>query len=196
MDSYALMAVLTLALGLALLAAEVFIPSGGIIVAAAGVVFVISVWSAWQAWGKTGELTVFLIYISALVVLFPTVLGGAFYAFPRTEYGRRLMNPPSLDEMEPFVAETERLSRLIGKTGTTLTRLSPGGLVLVEGERLHAESEGMLVLTDTLVRVLALKGNRLLVRQVRESAEPEHSPKSESLAEQERTPLDDDFGQS
>ncbi|MBM3969993.1 MAG: hypothetical protein FJ302_09035 [Planctomycetes bacterium] len=196
MDSYALIAVLTLALGLALLAAEVFIPSGGVIMTAAGIVFIISVWSAWQAWGKSGELTLFLIYIAALVVLFPSVLGGAFYVFPRTEYGRRMMNPPSLDEMEPFVAETERLSRLIGKIGTTLTRLGPGGMVLIEGERMHAESEGMLILTDTPVRVLALKGNRLLVRQVRESAVPQQIPGEEPLAERERTPLDDDFGQS
>lgn len=190
------MAVLTLALGLALLVAEVFIPSGGVIMTAAGIVFVVSVWSAWQAWGKTGELTLFLIYVAALVVLFPSVLGGAFYAFPRTEYGRRLMNPPSLDEMEPFVAETERLTQLIGRTGTTLTRLGPGGMVLVEGERMHAESEGMLILTDTPVRVLALKGNRLLVRQVRECSVPESSSPVEPIAEQERTPLDDDFGQS
>lgn len=196
MDSYALMAVLALALGLALLAAEVFIPSGGIIMVASGVVLVISVWSAWQAWGKSGELTLFLIYIAALVVLFPSVLGGAFYVFPRTEYGRRLMNPPSLDEMEPFVAETERLSRLIGKTGTTLTRLSPGGMVLVEGARLHAESEGMLILADTPVRVLAQKGNRLLVRQVRENSLPDSRSASEPVVEHERTPLDDDFGQS
>lgn len=196
MDSYALMAVLTLALGLALLVAEVFIPSGGIIMTAAAVVFVISVWSAWQAWFKTGDYTLFLIYIGALVVLFPSVLGGAFYVFPRTEYGRRLMNPPSPDELEPFVAETERLSRLIGKTGTTLTRLSPGGLVLVEGERFHAESEGMLILTDTPVKVLALKGNRLLVRQVRESSSPESPVAPERVAEHERTPLDDDFNQS
>ena len=98
--------------------------------------------------------------------------------------------------MQPFVAETERLTQLIGKTGTTLTRLGPGGLVLVEGERMHAESEGMLILTDTPVRVLSLKGNRLLVRQVRESSVPDPLPKGESLVEHERTPLDDDFGQS
>lgn len=196
MDSYALMAVLTLALGLALLVAEVFIPSGGVIMTAAGIVFVISVWSAWQAWFKTDQITLFLIYVAALVILFPSVLGGAFYVFPRTEYGRRLMNPPSLDEMQPFVAETERLSRLVGKTGTTLTRLSPGGLVFVDGQRLHAESEGMLILAETPVRVLALKGNRLLVRQVRESAASEAVAESETLDSHERTPLDDDFGQS
>lgn len=196
MDSYAMMAILTLALGLALLVAEVFIPSGGIIMAAAGIVFVVSIWSAWTAWVKTEQVTLFFVYVGALVVLFPSVLGGAFYAFPRTEYGRRLMNPPSLDEMQSFVAETERLSRLIGKTGTTLTRLGPGGMVLVEGSRLHAESEGMLILTDTPVRVLALRGNRVLVRQVRESSTPDPLPAPEPLAEHERTPLDDDFGQS
>ena len=191
-----MMAVMTLALGLALLVAEVFIPSGGIIMSAAGIVFVVSVWSAWNAWGKSGDLTLFLIYIAALVVLFPSVLSGAFYVFPRTEYGRRLMNPPSLEEMEPFVAETARLARLIGRTGTTVTRLGPGGMVLVEGERMHAESEGMLILNDTLVRILAIKGNRLLVRQVRESVVPEPTPEAPSLAQHERTPLDDDFGQS
>jgi membrane-bound serine protease (ClpP class) len=196
MDNYALMAVLTLALGLALLVAEVFIPSGGIIMAGAGLVFVISVWSAWQAWGSTGKLTLFLTYIGALVILFPLVLSGAFYAFPRTEYGRRLMNPPAPEELEPFVAETERLSRLIGKTGRTLTRLVPGGLVLVEGERLHAESEGMLIAADTPVRVLALKGNRLLVRQVRDAASSPSSSESTPAEVAERTPLDDDFGQS
>ena len=196
MDSYALMAILTLALGLALLVAEVFIPSGGVIMSAAGIVFVISVWTAYQAWVKTEQITLFFVYVGALVVLFPSVLGGAFYVFPRTEYGRRMMNPPSLDEMQPFVAETERLARLIGKTGTTLTRMGPGGMVLIEGERMHAESEGMLILTDTPVRVLAQKGNRLLVRQVRESSVPESAQPQEPLADQERTPLDDDFGQS
>ena len=101
MDSYALMAILTLALGLALLVAEVFIPSGGVIMSAAGIVFVISVWTAYQAWVKTEQITLFFVYVGALVVLFPSVLGGAFYVFPRTEYGRRLMNPPSLDERPP-----------------------------------------------------------------------------------------------
>ena len=196
MDSYAVIAMMTLALGLALLVAEVFIPSGGVIMTVAVVTFVVSVWSAWQAWVKTDQMTMFLTYILALLVLFPSVLGGAFHVFPRTAYGKRLMSPPTREELEPYVAETERLTRLIGKIGTSLTHLAPGGMVLVDGDRLHAESEGMLIPSDTPVKVLALKGNRLLVRQQRESQAPEAAHLSDDVAEHERTPLDDDLSQS
>ena len=196
MDNYALMAILTLALGLALLVAEVFIPSGGVIMTVAAVTFVVSIWAAWQAWFKTDQMMVFIVYIVSLLVLLPTVLSGAFYVFPRTEYGKELMSPPSLEEMEPYVAETERLLRLVHKTGTTLTRLAPGGLVLIDGERLHAESEGMLIPADAAVKVLAMKGNRLLVRQLRFTQAADESPDSPPLDEHERTPLDDDLSQS
>jgi len=195
-SSYATIAVITLALGLALLVAEVFIPSGGIIMTVAAVTFVVSIWAAWQAWVKTDQMTLFLSYILALLVLFPSVLGGAFHIFPRTEYGKRLMAPPTAAELEPYVAETERLKRLVGKSGTSLTRLAPGGMVLVEGERLHAESEGMLIPSETAVKVLALKGNRLLVRQQREAQPSESAPIVGRSDEHERTPLDDDLSQS
>ena len=195
MDSYATIAVITLALGLALLVAEVFIPSGGIIMSVAAITFVVSIWAAWQAWVKTDQMTMFLSYILALLVLFPSVLGGAFQIFPRTEYGKRLMAPPTAAELEPYVAETERLKRLIGKLGTSLTRLAPGGMVLVEGERLHAESEGMLIPSDAPVKVLSLKVNRLLVRQLKESQPVAAVPVAGNDVEHERTPLDDDLSQ-
>ena len=196
MDSYAVIAMMTLALGLALLVAEVFIPSGGVIMTVAAVTFAVSVWAAWQAWVKTDQMTMFLTYILALLVLFPSVLGGAFHVFPRTAYGKRLMSPPTREELEPYVAETERLTRLIGKIGTSLTRLAPGGMVLVDGDRLHAESEGMLIPSDAPVKVLALKGNRLLVRQQRAGQAIEAAHLSADVTEHARTPLDDDLSQS
>ncbi len=196
MDSYPMIAILAMALGLALLVAEVFIPSGGIIMAASALCFAASIWGAWQAWYKTGESTTFIAYIASMLVLLPTVLSGAFYVFPRTEYGKRLMSPPSREEMEPYVAETERLTKLIGKIGTTLTRLGPGGMIAVDGARLHAESEGMLIPTGTPVKVLAMRGNRLLVREVQEVSSRESALKSELTTVEELSPLDDEFAQS
>ena len=93
-------------------------------------------------------------------------------------------------------AETKRLLRLINKTGTSLTRLAPGGLVLIDGERLHAESEGMLIPADAAVKVLAMKGNRLLVRQLRFNPADDQPQDSLLIEEHERTPLDDDLSQS
>lgn len=196
MDSYPLIAILAMALGLALLVAEVFIPSGGIIMAAAALAFAASIWGAWQAWYKTGESATFIAYIVSMLVMLPTVLSGAFYVFPRTEYGKRLMSPPSREEMEPYVAETERLTKLIGKIGATLTRLGPGGMIAVDGARLHAESEGMLIPTGTPVKVLAMRGNRLLVRKVQEVSSRESALKSEPTTVEELSPLDDEFSQS
>ena len=93
--------------------------------------------------------------------------------------------------------ETERLSRLVGASGTAITKMVPGGIVQIDGERLHAETEGMLLGVGTPVKVLALKGNRLLVREV---CEPTRSiieaTSNEPELELERTPLDDEFAQS
>ena len=61
-----------------------------------------------------------------------------------------------------------RLKQLIGQQGTTSTLLNPGGMVLVDGERLHCESPGMLIERDREVEVIGLKGNRLVVRIAKE----------------------------
>ena len=197
MDSYGFLAILTLALGLALLVAEVFIPSGGVIAAAAVLAFVISIWGAWQAWFKTDQMELFIGFCVALLLMLPSVLGGSIYALPRTEYGKRLMNPPGPEELESFVAETERLSQLVGASGTAITKMVPGGIVQIDGERLHAETEGMLLGVGTPVKVLALKGNGLLVREIREPTMTDiEATDNEQEPESERTPLDDEFAQS
>ena len=90
---------------------------------------------------------------------------GSDYTVPRTEYGRRLLlEAQSLEDLTPFAEEGEFLSQLVGRTGKTITLLNPGGLVLVENERLHCESQGMLIEPNTEIEVIAVKGNRLVIR--------------------------------
>jgi membrane-bound serine protease (ClpP class) len=43
--------------------------------------------------------------------------------------------------------------------------LNPGGMVTVEGQRLHAFSEGMMIDPDDWVEVLEVRGSRVLVRR-------------------------------
>jgi membrane-bound serine protease (ClpP class) len=45
-----------------------------------------------------------------------------------------------------------------------LTLLTPGGLVNVNGERLHCVSEGVMVPPGTTVEVVEVRGTRVLVR--------------------------------
>jgi membrane-bound serine protease (ClpP class) len=165
-------AILLLLLGLALLVAEIFIPSGGFLLFAALACLGASVWCAAGAWWGSSPAK-WWIYISLLVVLIPGAVGGAFYVFPRTSLGRKiLLEGPSLDEVTPYVEEEIRLMQLIGKSGKTLTLLNPGGLVLVNEERMHCESEGMLIDSSEVVQIVGVKSNRLVVRLVK----PEPGP--------------------
>jgi membrane-bound ClpP family serine protease len=183
------LAVLLLIIALALLAAEFFIPSGGIILVIALVCVTASVIFAWHAWWDDHP-GYWWTYIAVLVLSVPVTAGFALYALQRTRLGRRiLLDAPPPEEIAPYAREQQRLAQLVGKTGKAVTLLSPGGLVLVEGERMHCESQGILIDPGEEVDVVAVKGNRLVVRPA------VHRPKSEEVflgenEEQDEPPLD------
>ncbi|MGE3313818.1 MAG: NfeD family protein [Planctomycetaceae bacterium] len=157
-------AVLLLVVGLGLMVAEVFLPSGGMIGILVLVCLVASIWCAWSAWWDSNQ-TAWWVYISSLMLLVPATISVAFYALPRTAMGRRvLLEAPDREEVTPYVKEQQQLLEQIGKTGKTVTLLNPGGMVIVNGHRFHCESEGMLLEAETEVRVVAVKGLRLVVR--------------------------------
>jgi membrane-bound serine protease (ClpP class) len=167
---YDLLAILLLLVGFALIVAEVFLPSGGMILALCAMSFIASFWCATQAWYGTHAVA-FGLYITSLVVLIPTVVMGAFQLFPRTPFGRNLIAPPTLEEVTPYAQEREHLSQLVGRIGRAITPLTPGGLVMVDAERLHAFSEGVLIDRDTPVEIIDVRGTRVVVR---EAAAPAH----------------------
>lgn len=157
-------AVLLLVVALGLMVAEVFIPSGGMISILVLVSLVGSIWCAWNAWWDSNPF-VWWAYITSLVMLVPATISGAFYVLPRTPMGRRvLLEGPDREEVTPYVEEQNELLGQVGQIGKTVTLLNPGGMVTVNGKRFHCESEGMLLEPDTEVRVVAVKGLRLVVR--------------------------------
>lgn len=166
MDSYGAYALILLFAGLAILVLEVFVPSGGVLSVVTTLVLILSAICAYLAWYESYPAR-WWTYCAMLVLLIPSTLGGAFYVLPKTSVGKKvLLEAPDLAEVEPFAEETARLQRLVGRRGRTLTLLNPGGLVLVEGERLHAFSEGLLLEPQTEIEVLEIRGTRVLVRPV------------------------------
>lgn len=164
MDMPAILAILLLLVGLALLVAEFFIPSGGLILVLALISVVGSVVFAVQAWW-TDSPVVFWSFIGSIVVLVPTSVFGAAHILPKTAWGRRLMlPPPSAEEITGFQDELERLHLLVGSVGRTTTTLNPGGMLEIDGERLHCEGDGMMLESGEFVEVVAVRGNRLQVR--------------------------------
>ena len=169
-ESYGVYAIVLLIAGLVILVFEVFVPSGGILAVTTTVVLILSACCAFAAWFHEYP-AVWWTYCALLVLLIPTTLGSTFYMLPKTSVGKKvLLEAPELSHVEPFVDESARLEKLVGRRGQALTLLNPGGMVLVDGERLHAFSEGILIEPQTEVEVLEIRGTRLLVATVEESA--------------------------
>jgi membrane-bound ClpP family serine protease len=191
----AYLAVVLLVLGLALIVCEVFIPSAGLIAAFATLCLAGSVAFAWQAWWYRSP-AYFTIYVISLLILIPSALSGAFYVLPRTEFGRQvLLEAPDLQEVTPYQEEQRQLQRLVGQIGKTQTLLNPGGLVLVDGTRQHCESEGLLLEAGTPVEIVAVKGNRLVVRPVERRSDQDVSGPKLAQTDDQR-PLDFELPQS
>ena len=169
MDNNALFAVLLLALGLSLVVAEIFIPSGGIIGILATCVLVMSGICGWNAWWESDRIY-WWSYVGTVGIAIPSTIGLAIYILPKTSFGKNIMAvPPNPEDVVPYVDEEAHLRSLVGTVCRTASRLSPAGMVTVNNERLHCQSEGMMVEPDVLVRIIDVKGNGLVVRVVDEA---------------------------
>jgi membrane-bound serine protease (ClpP class) len=177
---YSHFAILLLLLSLALLTAEVFVPSGGFIAVLMLISLSGSVFCAFKAWWGTSP-TLWWSYVASVLVLLPGVLIAAFTIFPRTPYGRRiLLDAPAPEEIAAYSREQAELQQLIGRRGKTVTLHNPGGIVTVEGRRYHSETRGMMLDPGEEVEIVAVKGNRVVVRLA--DAPPPPSDPLEPLA--------------
>ena len=164
MDSNAVFAIVLLIVGLAILTAEIFIPSGGLLGVITFLSLLVSLIFASRAWGISHP-NLFGAYCVMLLLLVPTVIGLGFYVLPQTSFGRKiLLEAPTSDEVTPFLEESRRLENLIGRFGTTLTMLNPSGLVSIAGERLQAASEGLSIESGSSVQIIDIRGRAVIVR--------------------------------
>ncbi|QDV21092.1 hypothetical protein Pan153_57740 [Gimesia panareensis] len=164
---YTLIAIIGLIVALLLFVAEIFVPSGGLIAILAITSMGASLWGAWMAWWGTSP-GFWWTYIASVVILIPTTIGMAVKTFPNTAWGKKFIHEvPTLEEVTGFQAETEHLRSLIGKIGKTQTLLNPSGFVLVDHERHHCESQGMIVDPQVDVEIIAVEGTRLVVKVVK-----------------------------
>lgn len=191
MPDAGILATVMLLVGLFLLGLEFFVPSFGMILVMATLSLIVSFWSACKAWWGVSPYF-FWTYIIMLTAGIPGSLMGAIALIQRTSLGNRIILSPG-PQSEPAGSE---LAELIGKRGVSQSLMTPGGIVLVEETRLHAESIGMVIEPNTPVIVVATKASRVVVRPltaadlaVPQTAQPEgHSTISEKTVDREERP--------
>jgi membrane-bound serine protease (ClpP class) len=182
MDS-SILAFLLLAVGIALLIAEVFIPSGGVILVLASLSLLGALICAWNAWWSS-QPTYFWGFLTGMVILLPIVVIVAFYIWPSTPIGKRaILEAPAPHEVEAFVEQEQRYSEMVGKVGETVTTLNPAGIARIEGQRVHCQSEGVIIDAGIKVRVIAARSNGVVVRKIDLGSPELRSPEAGPPAE-------------
>ncbi|MBT5020092.1 hypothetical protein N9153_01500 [Planctomicrobium sp.] len=179
-----------LAAGFVLLGIELMIPSGGVIGLFTIASFLGSAWFAYQAWAETNPLY-WRIYMMTFLGMIPVTLYGIYYLLTKTAFGNRvLLAAPTNEEVTPYQAEHLHLESLIGKTGKAISPLCPGGLVQIDGERLHAIGDGFIIESGASVKVVETRGTRVVVVPVDESrpSQPQSETESESPEEINESP--------
>jgi membrane-bound ClpP family serine protease len=182
-------ALLLLILGLGLVVLEVFIPSGGLIGCLAGLALITSVILAFARGPMTG-----LGVLATVLVLLPLLLAVALHYWPRTPMGKRiLLEVPTSEAVLPDEPVRQRLKLLVGQIGRAKCMMLPSGVIEVGGQTVDAMSEGMAIDLGQMVRVIEVRGHRVVVRPV-EGEEPV-TPVSGDLAQPIDSIADDPFSE-
>jgi membrane-bound serine protease (ClpP class) len=145
----------------ALIVAEVFVPSYGLL----GTVALVCL---------AGGIAIFFHY-SALagcvglvvaVVMVPMLLAFAYKVFPRTRFGRQATLAPVIREPGEAIDDRDTLAELLGQVGRVVTPLRPVGTCDFDGTRMECVSESGYVSKGQMVRVIHIDGTQLTVRVV------------------------------
>ncbi|MEE2718740.1 MAG: NfeD family protein [Planctomycetota bacterium] len=172
-DAPLMWGVILAAAALFLLFLELFVPSGGILSLCSGVAVLGSVVAFF-----TYDTTTGLVALAAYIFLGPIVLWAGFKWWGASPHGPRMIlgandHPIDRSQAEGFAASqarmrdrAHRLDVLIGRRGTTETRLSPVGSIRIDGERYEALAENGMLDAEVEIEVTEAYDNQLKVRAI------------------------------
>jgi len=148
-------------LGLALAGVEVFVPTAGVLGVISCTAILASIGLAFYYRG----LEVGFVFVTVAALGVPAVLAAAFRYWPRTPMGKQLLlKVPEPKDVLPDNPELRKLRELVGKTGVAKTMMLPSGAVLIGEQLVDALSEGLPIEAGQPVKVIEVRGGRVLVR--------------------------------
>jgi membrane-bound serine protease (ClpP class) len=148
----------------ALIVAEVFVPSGGILSICAlacvtGGVIIFFKHSPVAGWSG----------VVIAMVMVPVLLILAYRLLPKTRFGRQVVLAPPVRARGDAISDTDELGKLLGRTGRVLTPLRPVGMCEFEGRRVECVAESGYVRKDEQVKAIRVEGTQVTVRLVEEA---------------------------
>jgi membrane-bound serine protease (ClpP class) len=157
-----LLAVFLYFIAAALIVAEVFLPSAGLITVCSVACLI-------------GGITIFFaqggpvmgwVGVGIAVVMFPTVFIAAYRILPKTRLGKSLTLAGPERQGGGGVPDADRLGKLLGAKAVVITPLRPVGTCDFSGERLECVAESGYVEKGKTVQVIRVTGTQLTVRVI------------------------------
>ena len=148
----------------ALIIAEVFVPSGGLISICALACLVGGVAIFFRHSTTAG-----MAGMGIAIVMIPSVLIIAYKVFPKTRFGKSVtLTPPERQEGDA-IPDTAELKDMLGAVGVVITPLRPVGMCDFSGRRIECVAEGGYVEKDKRVKVIRVQSTQLTVRVIKGS---------------------------
>jgi membrane-bound serine protease (ClpP class) len=170
-------AVLLLFVGMALVVMDIFLPSGGIFAFLAVCAIIGAIWLGFSQGSAVG--------VGVLAgAVFGTVVAVvvALKYWPSTSLGKRmLLQVPTSQDVLPENDRRRAMDDLIGRVGRAKSQMLPSGIIAVDGVTLDAVSEGLPIEVGQRVRVIDVRGNRVVVRGLAD--EPSDGSDKDPLAQ-------------
>ncbi|MBI4578288.1 MAG: hypothetical protein HY718_01205 [Planctomycetes bacterium] len=164
MDAWLRIAVVY-AIGAAVLAADLFIPSHGVLLVIGLGLFGYGLFESFMIGWAAGAMNAVV-----LLICLPTGFAVAIRNWHRTPIGRRISPPnPKLTEADRL--PTSELEALIGQTGRSVTILRPVGMCEFIGRRIECTAECGVIDAGAQVRAVRLVDRTVVVRAVPASEE-------------------------
>jgi len=149
----------------ALIIAEVFVPSGGLISVCALACLIGGVAIFFHHSNTAG-----LAGIGVAILMIPSVLIAAYKIFPKTKFGKSVtLTPPKRQEGDA-VPDTPELKGMLGAIGVVISPLRPVGMCDFSGQRIECVAESSYVDKGKKVKVVRVQSTQLTVRVIEESS--------------------------
>lgn len=162
MDLYLVITFVLAALGVVMLVGEFYFPTGGFFLVSAAVLFVAAV-AVILGWGTRTE---------AIIAVTAFVVGGPVIAWVMVKAWKSMALKSGLDPkraggtVAQAIPELSELDSLLGQVGRTATPMRPAGVVLFDGRRTDAQTEGVMLDPGVQVQCVSVKAGRVIVRRV------------------------------
>jgi membrane-bound ClpP family serine protease len=144
----------------ALLVAEVFVPSFGLL----GICSLACLAGGLAIFFKLNSATGWCGVVVAIIMI-PAVLIFAYKIFPKTSFGKEVSLDGPKKQKGEGISDMDEISGMLGNKGITTTVLRPVGMCDFNGKRLECVAENGYLDRGKTVEVIKIEGTQLTVRE-------------------------------